>query len=498
MIDDTISDLWGLLLKRLRGNLRYPVYVRQVGNLMAVRLYGYRNEVNMAGKTKDMSQGSPMKLILSFAIPMLLGMLFQQFYNLVDTMIVGKTLGVDALAGVGATSGINFMIIGFCMGICTGFSIPVAQQFGAKKYSQLRKYVYNSYILGIAFAVGMTILSVVFCNAILTVMRTPESIYTHSYNYIVIIFAGIPTVFLYNIVSGIIRAVGDSRTPVVFLVLSAVINIILDFVFIMCFKMGVAGAAWATDISQLISGIGCLVYMNKKFELLRLSKTDRVIDRKCISNLCINGVPMGLQYSITAIGSVILQAAVNTLGSVYVASMTAASKIFNFTCCPFDALGSTMATYGGQNVGAGEFKRLGSGIRSAGLIGIIYSIIAFVLLYFTADYIALLFVDASEVQIIALTYRFIIASAAFYIPLTFVNVVRFCIQGMGFSVFAILAGAFEMVARTFAALTLVPLMGYDGACLANPLAWIAADIFLIPAFIYCKNKLVKRSAQRHI
>ena len=166
----------------------------------------------MASKTKDMSQGSPMKLIIGFAVPMLLGMLFQQFYNLVDTMIVGKTLGVDALAGVGATSGINFMIIGFCMGICTGFSIPVAQQFGAKKYAQLRRYVYNSYVLGIAFAIVLTILSVVFCNAILTAMRTPESIFKHSYNYIVIIFAGIPTVFLYNIVSGIIRAVGDSKT----------------------------------------------------------------------------------------------------------------------------------------------------------------------------------------------------------------------------------------------------------------------------------------------
>ena len=177
--------------------------------------------------TKNMTEGSPMKLILGFSIPMLFGMLFQQFYNLVDTMIVGKTLGVDALAGVGATSSINFMIIGFCMGVCGGFAIPVAQQFGAQKYEQLRRYVYNGYLLSIVFSIVLTALSVFFCRNILTVMRTPESIYEYAYAYIVIIFAGIPTVFLYNIVSSIIRALGDSKTPVIFLVFSAVLNLSL-------------------------------------------------------------------------------------------------------------------------------------------------------------------------------------------------------------------------------------------------------------------------------
>ena len=403
--------------------------------------------------TKNMTEGSPMKLILGFSIPMLFGMLFQQFYNLVDTMIVGKTLGVDALAGVGATSSINFMIIGFCMGVCGGFAIPVAQQFGAQKYEQLRRYVYNGYLLSIVFS--------------------------------------IPTVFLYNIVSSIIRALGDSKTPVIFLVFSAVLNIILDFVLIQGLKIGVAGAAVATDISQLVSGVACLIYMNKRYEVLKLSAKDRRAGKRYMINLCMNGIPMGLQYSITAIGSVILQTAVNTLGATYVAAMTAGSKIFTFTCCPFDALGSTMATYGGQNVGAGKLKRLGKGIRAAGIIGAVYSVGALILLYFFADYIALLFVDANEVEIIHLTYQFILYSALFYIPLTFVNVVRFCIQGMGFSVFAILAGVFEMAARTFAAVLLVPKMGYTGACLANPCAWIAADIFLIPAFIYCCKRLEK-------
>ena len=441
---------------------------------------------------KDMTNGSPSKHILGFAVPMLFGMLFEQFYNLVDTIIVGKTLGVEALAGVGATGSINFMIIGFCMGVCNGFVIPVAQCFGAKKPADLRKYVFNGYICSIVFAIVLTLASVIFCRRILIIMNTPADIIDHAYNYIVVIFIGIPTVFLYNMVSGVIRSLGDSKTPVVFLVLSSIINVVLDFFLILVCKMGVAGAGWATVTSQLISGLTCLIYMYKKYDILKGDKSERVLDRRFITNLCMNGVPMGLQYSITAIGSTILQAAVNTLGSTYVAAMTAGSKMFNFTCCPFDALGSTMATYAGQNVGAAKIKRLGQGVRSAMIIGSVYSVLSLIALYFTTDYIALLFVNASETTIIALTRQFILASACFYIPLTGVNVVRFCIQGMGFSVFAISAGILEMIGRAFAAIILIPSIGFMGACLASPIAWIAADAFLFPAFIHCAKKLNAR------
>lgn len=441
---------------------------------------------------KDMTNGSPSRHILGFAVPMLFGMLFQQFYNLVDTIIVGKTLGVEALAGVGATGSINFMIIGFCMGVCNGFVIPVAQCFGAKKPADLRKYVFNGYICSIVFAIVLTLASVIFCRRILIIMNTPADIIDHAYNYIVVIFIGIPTVFLYNMVSGVIRSLGDSKTPVVFLVLSSIINVVLDFFLILVCKMGVAGAGWATVTSQLISGLTCLIYMYKKYDILKGDKSERVLDRRFITNLCMNGVPMGLQYSITAIGSTILQAAVNTLGSTYVAAMTAGSKMFNFTCCPFDALGSTMATYAGQNVGAAKIKRLGQGVRSAMIIGSVYSVLSLIALYFTTDYIALLFVNASETTIIALTRQFILASACFYIPLTGVNVVRFCIQDMGFSVFAISAGILEMIGRAFAAIILIPNIGFMGACLASPIAWIAADAFLFPAFIHCAKKLNAR------
>ena len=312
--------------------------------------------------TKDMTQGNPMKLIVGFALPLLFGFLFQQFYNLVDTVIVGRFLGVNELAGVGATGSVNFLVIGFCMGVCNGFSIPVAHKFGAGDYKGMRKYVANSAWLGIAFSVVLTTVTVVFCRPILELMKTPEDIIDFSYDYIVIIFAAIPFTFLYNIVSGVIRALGDSKTPVIFLVISSIVNIGLDLFFIITFKMGVAGAAWATAIAQAVAGIGCTWYMVKKFEILHIQKDEWAFNAHMMGSLCAMGVPMGLQYSITAIGSVILQTATNTLGSSAVAAVTAAGKVCNFLACPYDAMGSTMATYGGQNVGAGKLERLDKGL----------------------------------------------------------------------------------------------------------------------------------------
>lgn len=446
----------------------------------------------MAGSSaKDMTVGSPMKLILGFAVPLLFGFLFQQFYSVVDTIIVGKTLGVNALAGVGATGSVNFLVIGFCMGVCNGFAIPVAQKFGAKDYVTMRRFIANSVWLSIGFAAVMTVLVSVFCRQILTLMRTPEDIFEYAYIYILIIFIGIPATYLYNILSGIIRAIGDSKTPLAFLVISSVLNIGLDLVLIVIFQMGVAGAAVATVLSQLISGILCLIYLIYKFEILRVQKDEWKMDLHLMGILCSMGVPMGLQYSITAIGSVILQTAVNTLGSVAVAATTAGSKVSLFFCCPYDALGSTMATYGGQNVGAKRLDRIGKGLLSCSILGIVYSIAAFVIMYFFGDKFALMFLDAGETEILQNARMMLVINSAFYIPLTFVNVIRFLIQGMGYSTFAILAGVFEMVARTLAGVFLVPEFGYIGACFASPLAWIFADLFLFPAYFYVMKRLHK-------
>ena len=439
--------------------------------------------------TKDMTSGSTMKLILGFAVPLLMGMLFQQVYSLVDTIIVGRFLGVSALAAVGATGSINFLIVGFCQGICNGFALPVAQRFGAKDYDGLRKYVGNSAVLSIIFGGAITLITVFACRPILELMQTPADIIDLSYHYIVVIFAGIPAIMLYNILSAYLRSLGDSITPVIFLVLSAGLNIGLDLLFIVTFHWGVFGAAFATVLSQAVSGILCLILIIKKFDLLHLKREDWKLDWGYSRYLLIMGLPMGLQYSITAIGSVILQASVNTLGSTAVASMTAGSRISMFVVCPFDALGSTMATFGGQNVGAGRLDRLGRGLRSAVILGAIYSALILVILIFFGRDLILLFVSAKEAAVIAQAKQFLVTNAAFYLMLALVNIVRFLIQGMGFSGFAVFAGVFEMVARTLVGLVFVPIFGFTAACSANPLAWIFADCFLIPAFFHCRKKL---------
>ena len=440
--------------------------------------------------TKDMTSGNPLKLIIGFAIPMFLGMLFQQFYSMVDTVIVGKFLGVGPLAGVGSTSSLNFLVIGFCTGVCNGFAIPVSQMFGAKRDSELRRFVANSAWLCVIFSVVITTAIVACCRPLLTLMHTPEDIFEYAYVYIVIIFLGIPTTFLYNVTAAIIRSLGDSRSPVVFLAIASGINIVLDIVFIVAFDMGVEGPALATVISQGISGLLSLFYMKKKFEILRISKEEWKMRGSYMKTLCYMGIPMGLQYSVTAIGTLVIQAAINGFGSMTVAGVTAAQRINAFISCPIEAIGATMAPYSGQNMGAGKLDRVGKGLRDASLLGFVISAVLFVFVLLTGKQLSLLFLDTADAQVVAYSYRFLVFTAAGYCLLVLVNTVRFTIQGMCFSVFAITSGVLEMIARSLAGLVVVPLIGYTGICLAHPMAWIFADAFLIPAFFYCKKKIV--------
>lgn len=444
-----------------------------------------------ANTMQDMTEGKPLKHILKFFFPLLFGMLFQQFYSLVDTAIVGKFLGPYDLAAVGATGSVNFLILGFCMGVCNGFSIPIAQKFGAKDESGLRRYVANSVWLSVIFAVIMTITVSLMCGQILRWMDTPADIIDRSYDYILVIFLGIPVTYLYNLLSGIMRALGDSRTPLMFLIISSVLNILFDILAILVFQMGVAGAAGATVLAQGISGVLCLFYMRKKFSILHLKKEEWRINGNCITHLLGMGIPMGLQYSITAIGSVILQRAVNRLGSIAVAAIASGGRISMFVCCPFDAMGSTMATYTGQNLGAGKLKRVDRGIFSCSGLALVYSIAAFLVLAIWGKYLALLFVDGSDTQIIESIARFLWWNGLFYFPLALVNIVRFTIQGLGFGKLAILAGVCEMVARSVVGFYFVPLFGFGAACLASPVAWVLADLFLIPAYFLVIRHLRK-------
>lgn len=441
---------------------------------------------------KDLTVGSPMKLILGFAFPMFLGLLFQQFYSLVDTMIVGKYLGVDPFAGVGSTGSLNFIVIGFCMGLCSGFSVPISQSFGAKDFPLLRKMVTNSVWLCTFFSVVITTLMLLFCRPVLTWMNTPENIFEYAYIYIFIIFAGIPCTILYNMTAAILRALGDSKSPIIFLAISSVINIGLDLLLIIVFQMGVEGAALATVVSQGVSGVISIIYIKKKFDILAMEKGDWKLERHLAGKLTGVGIPMGLQYSITGIGSVILQTAVNGLGSIYVASMTAGSKINIFLACPFDALGQTMAPYAGQNIGARKLDRVGKGLRAACIIGFIVSGLMVIVVKLFGGQLTMLFLDEKDPVIMQNSTQFLIIVSAFYCLLTLVNTVRFTIQGMGFSSLAIIAGVMEMLARGIAGMLLVPAFGYLGACYSSPLAWLMADAFLIPAFFLCKRKVARQ------
>lgn len=443
-------------------------------------------------RTRDLTSGSPMRLLLSFMLPLLLGMVFQQFYNMVDTMVVGKTLGVQALAGVGSTGSISFLVLGLCNGICAGFAIPVAQKFGERDFDGMRKFVGNMIWLCIVIALCITGITMASCREILRWMRTPEDAFQYAYDYIFLIFLGIPATMLYNLLSGIIRSLGDSRTPLYFLIFSSLLNVVLDLLFIVTFRMGVAGAGWATLLSQLISGLLCLIYMAKRLPVLRLGREDLTPDRRYAGHLLSMGLPMGLQYSITAIGSILLQTSVNTLGSAAMAAMTAGSKVSMFAVCPFDAIGSTAATFAGQNIGAGKPDRVRSGVRDAALLGIAYSAVSLLVLAFWGGNLTTLFLDTQDPtamgEILPLSRQYLLCNAFFYVPLLFVNLLRFTIQGVGFSGLAVLAGVFEMVARGVFGLCLVPMLGFSAVCYASPAAWIMADLFLFPAYRWCLKK----------
>lgn len=449
-----------------------------------------RNRENKSAVV-DMTEGPVTGHIISFALPMLLGYLFQQFYSMVDTIIVGKYIGVLALAGVGSTGALNFMVIGFCTGICAGFCIPVSQCFGARDMHKMRKFMANAILVSAVIAAVLTAGVCAFTGRILHLMNTQDDIYDYAYIYIFIVFAGIPATILYNLVSSIIRSFGDSKTPVFFLLLSSGLNIVLDLVSILVLGMGVEGPAIATVVSQLISGVLCSIYMYKHFDIVHCSKAELEPDAGCIRRLLMMGLPMGLQYSITAIGSVILQTAVNGLGYMAVAAVTAGSKIRLFFYTPYDSLGGTMATFSGQNVGAGRLDRVKDGVLKATGLGFAYSVVGIVLMLALGNLLCGFFVDSGETEIIAMAKYFLVADAAFGFFLTIVNVFRFAMQGMGFSGFAVLAGIMEMIGRSAVAFVLVPIFGYAAACYASPVAWIFADIFLIPACFWCIRRLKK-------
>lgn len=438
---------------------------------------------------RDMTQGKPLKLIFAFWFPLLLGNLFQQVYNLADSVIVGRFVGVDAFAGVSATGSLNFLIIGFLLGMCSGCAIPVAQAFGEGDPVKMRRRFANAIYLCGGIAVTMSVVTALAARSILRWIGTPEDIMDEAYHYIVYIFGGMTATMLYNLMSGMLRAVGNTRTPLFFLILSCFVNVALDLLFVVGFHMGVTGAAVATISAQLLSGVLCTLLIFKKYDVLRIRGAEWKPDAASIRELSGMGLPMGLQFSITAIGSLILQTAVNGLGSGAVAAIGACGKVYTVFAAPFEAMGATVATWCGQNLGARRIDRVRQGIRESLAAMTVYALVALGLIRAFGPAMIRLFITGGADEIVADATRHLNMVALFFIPLLCIFVFRNALQGLGFSRIAMFAGLFEMIGRTVVAFALVKPMGFGGAILANPAAWIMANLLLIPAYFSAIRRL---------
>ena len=449
-------------------------------------------------KTLNMTEGKPLSLILRFCLPILLGNLMQQLYNMVDAAIVGKFVGTGALAAVGATGSILFLVIGFVDGLCAGLCIPIARSFGADDHPMLRRCLNHAIYLSVGFAVVLTIVTSLILDPLLTAMNTPADIFADSHIYLRIIFLGIPATIFYNLTAGLLRALGNSRTPLVFLIIASLINIVLDLVLVIGFHMDVMGVGLATVASQLFSALGCFFYIRKHYPMLQTNRDEMAFDAKITGRLLLSGLPMALQYSITAIGSVLVQVSINDLGSLLVASVTAGSKVHNIALLPFNTLGAAMTTWASQNMGANNIDRVKEGVRCGMKINVVYSICIGLFLFFVGKYLTLIFLDRADPDLLALmdnAQYFIRVNSCCYFFLGTLTVCRFTLQGLEYGPLAMIAGIFELVARSAVAVLGAPIWGFAIICFANPAAWVAACILLVPAYLYIVKRLEAKMRQ---
>ena len=450
----------------------------------------------MKARQNDMTSGSPMKMIFWFTFPIFIGNVFQQFYNMADAVIVGKFVGTKALAAVGSTGTIMFLINGFVIGMTAGFTVLTAQKFGAGDMKAMRKSVTGAALLSLVIGLLLTVLFMVFMKPLLTLMNTPDDIFIDAYAYIMIISGGILAQMLYNLLASILRALGDSKVPLYFLILSAFLNIVLDLVFVIAFHMGAAGAAVATVISQGISGLLCLLYIARKVPVLSMAKADWSPRKELLAVQLRIGIPMALQYSITAVGTMMVQSSLNILGSTLVAAYTAAGKIEQVVTQAYVAMGTTMATYGAQNMGAGDVPRIRQGFKACTIIGAIYSLIAAALVMTVGKYMTYLFVSDDVEMIMDSVDIYLKCVGLFFIPLTIVNVYRNGIQGLGYGFLPMTAGIAELIGRGVVALIAAQQRSYLGVCLASPAAWVLAGALLIAMYYYIMNHDMKKIFRR--
>ena len=439
-------------------------------------------------KTMDLTTGHPLKQILIFSIPLVFGTIFQQLYNFADTVIVGRCLGTDALAAVGATSSLHFLILGFVQGACVGFGIPVAQSYGAKDRDEMCRYLWNGTWICLLISLFLSLGSVLLTDTLLAIMNTPEEIFFMARAYIVILFAGIPASVLYNYSASVMRAMGDSRHPFYFLLFSSVLNVILDYVLIAFFHMGVSGAAAATVFSQFVSGALNVWWMFRRMDMIQGKKSQMKPSLPHIKRLCVVGLPMGFEYSVSAIGAVILQNSINTLGSGAVAAQTAGEKIRQMFTLPMESVGMAIATYAGQNFGAGKLKRIRQGIKQGMVIQLVYCAVIWAVLLGMNGLLVQIVLGEAQPDISDQASRYLFIVSCLFIFHGSLMVFRNTLQGMGYSVHAIISGVWELAGRSLGGFLAVWGAGFTAVCLANPLAWIFALCYCICMVIYFLRK----------
>ena len=445
--------------------------------------------------TNDLTAGKPLRNIILFTIPIFIGNVFQQLYSMVDAIIVGQTINNDALAGVGATGAISFLIIGFVQGLTAGFAVKTSQLFGAKDEEGVRRSIASSILLGAGLTVVLTAVSVVTTMPLLKLMQTPDDIIGYSYDYIVTIYWGLIATVFYNLGSSVLRAIGDSRTPLVFLVVAAVLNVGLDFLFIVAFKMGVAGAGWATVLSQGVSAIGCFAFLFARFKRFRIRGKHFANPLMFYWQHMAIGLPMALQFSITSIGMMVQQTALNKLGSVAVTAYTAASKIDNLATQSLYALGSTVATYCGQNYGAGQFSNIRKGVRYSMVIGVVCALVGLAFVTLGAEPMTKLFSSDVTDEIMEMSKQYLLWQGGFYIFLAIIFVYRDALQGIGRSALTMVGGMLEVAGRVVASLVFAKHFGFAGICASNPTAWVFVDIFLVIAYVVILHRILKKRRQ---
>lgn len=447
----------------------------------------------MKNSSFNMTTGNPLKNILIFAIPIMMSGLIQQGYNVADTYIAGRFISANALASIGSVGPMSSLLMGFCMGVTGGFAIPIAQAFGAGDKKRTNHYAGNAISLTIIISLVIMSLSLFLVKPILTLLGTPQEIFYDARLYVSIIYAGAIFTTLYNVMASILRALGDSKAPLKFLTITAILNVFLNYFTIAILGMGVEGAAISTVLSQFVSCILCVIYIRSRKEMLNITKEDFVIKKSTVLLMLKMGLPMSLQFSITGIGSMVLQSTINTYGASVVAGFTIANKPELLANIPLSATGVACATFAGQNYGAGRMDRVRQGARSAIAFAGSMSVVMSTILYFFGGKIAQLFVDEANIETINAAHTYLKVIAVFYFALAVLFVFRNTLQGIGKTYVSMIAGVSELVGRVVAALILSKLFGFFGVCLASPLAWICADI---PLLIIYYIKVIKKQDRR--